>query len=244
MAALIIIILCEKLYCRINEFRLNDLHDSFLTPRLVSLIEKLNQFWAENGGKYKLIESKLTSSDDFLFIRILIFIQIFNFWTLGKWLCTVVASNTRGPQFESSHWQKFIMNIFTVNCWKDENKKNGSWMAHLKLTFDHLIVSKVIMLQRYLYYGGTNHKPIVFCSFKSWEQFKSRSLWIDRLKMFLLSNYFFAFSKQNWECSFIRSVLGKSETWDVAQKSQTFEWLNIRSVSLPFPLGSRTEFGG
>ena len=49
-------------------------------------------------------------------------------------------------------------------------------MAHLKLTFDHLIVSKVIMLQRYLYYGGTNHKPIVFSSFKSWEQFKSRSL--------------------------------------------------------------------
>ena len=90
-----------------------------VSSRLVSLIEKLNQFWAENGGKYKLIESKLTSSDDFLFIRILIFIQIFNFWTLGKWLCTVVASNTRGPQFESSHWQKFIMNIFTVNCWKD-----------------------------------------------------------------------------------------------------------------------------
>ena len=27
-----------------------------------------------------------------------------------------VASNTRGPQFESSHRQEFIMNIFIVNC--------------------------------------------------------------------------------------------------------------------------------
>ena len=34
-----------------------------------------------------------------------------------------VASDTRGPQFESSHWQDFIMNIFTDNCWKDENNE-------------------------------------------------------------------------------------------------------------------------
>ena len=29
-----------------------------------------------------------------------------------------VASNTRGPQFESSHWQKFIYieHLFSVNC--------------------------------------------------------------------------------------------------------------------------------
>ena len=27
-----------------------------------------------------------------------------------------VASETRGPRFESSHRQDFIMNIFTVNC--------------------------------------------------------------------------------------------------------------------------------
>ena len=25
-----------------------------------------------------------------------------------------VVSNTRNPRFESSHWQNFIMNIFTV----------------------------------------------------------------------------------------------------------------------------------
>ena len=33
----------------------------------------------------------------------------------------VVASNTRRPQFESSHLQNFIMNIFTVNCFEKIN---------------------------------------------------------------------------------------------------------------------------
>ena len=36
----------------------------------------------------------------------------------------VVASNSRGPRFEYSHWQKFMLNI--VYCqlnWKDENKE-------------------------------------------------------------------------------------------------------------------------
>ena len=34
--------------------------------------------------------------------------------TVGR----AVASNTRGPRFESSYWQKFIYieNLFTVNC--------------------------------------------------------------------------------------------------------------------------------
>ena len=32
-------------------------------------------------------------------------------------------SVTRGPRFESSHRQNFKMNIFSVNCWKDEKKK-------------------------------------------------------------------------------------------------------------------------
>ena len=41
-----------------------------------------------------------------------------------------VASDTRGPLFESRHRQYFIMNIITFNCWKDENKdkrgRNGN----------------------------------------------------------------------------------------------------------------------
>ena len=31
-------------------------------------------------------------------------------------VCRAVASDTRDPRFDSSHWQDFIMNIFTVNC--------------------------------------------------------------------------------------------------------------------------------
>ena len=27
-----------------------------------------------------------------------------------------VASDTRGPRYESSHWRNFIINMFTVNC--------------------------------------------------------------------------------------------------------------------------------
>ena len=33
-----------------------------------------------------------------------------------------VASDAKGPQFESRQQQKFSMKIFSVNCWKDENK--------------------------------------------------------------------------------------------------------------------------
>ena len=35
----------------------------------------------------------------------------------------MVASNSRCPQFESSHWQKFILNIYYQLHWKDENKE-------------------------------------------------------------------------------------------------------------------------
>ena len=34
-----------------------------------------------------------------------------------------VASNARGPRFESSHRQKFIFNIYCQLYWKDENKE-------------------------------------------------------------------------------------------------------------------------
>ena len=34
-----------------------------------------------------------------------------------------VASNSRDPQFESSHCQKFILNTYCQLCWKDENKE-------------------------------------------------------------------------------------------------------------------------
>ena len=39
------------------------------------------------------------------------------------WVGRAAPSNTRGLRFESSHWHDFIINICTVNCWKDENKE-------------------------------------------------------------------------------------------------------------------------
>ena len=46
-----------------------------------------------------------------------------------------VASNSRGPWFKSSHWQKLYW-TFTVNCiWKDKNKEkeagNGPFLEHV-----------------------------------------------------------------------------------------------------------------
>ena len=34
-----------------------------------------------------------------------------------------VASDTRGPMIKSSHQQKKLFQIFTINCWKAENKE-------------------------------------------------------------------------------------------------------------------------
>ena len=69
-------------------------------------------------------------------IRSNIQINWFNIWAVGK----TVDSETRGPWFESSQQQIFIMNIFTVKCSKDENKEKRGREMHIK---------KVIVLWRY-----------------------------------------------------------------------------------------------
>ena len=44
-----------------------------------------------------------------------------------------VASNPRGPLFESCHWQSLHWSLFTANCIKKTKiKKNRSGMAHFK----------------------------------------------------------------------------------------------------------------
>ena len=48
--------------------------------------------------------------------------------TLGSGCGSVgraVASDSRGPRFESSHRQKFILNVYCPLFWKDENKERG-----------------------------------------------------------------------------------------------------------------------
>ena len=34
-----------------------------------------------------------------------------------------VASDSRGPRFEFSHWQKVILNIYSQLYWKDKNNE-------------------------------------------------------------------------------------------------------------------------
>ena len=46
----------------------------------------------------------------------------------------VVASNSRGPLFESSHWQKIILNIYYQLHWKDENKEKRAENSPFKKT--------------------------------------------------------------------------------------------------------------
>ena len=47
----------------------------------------------------------------------------------------VVNSDSRGPQFESSHWQKVILNIYCQLYWKGENKaKSGREWPFFKKT--------------------------------------------------------------------------------------------------------------
>ena len=64
-------------------------------------------------------ETPLTFCNDFI-VDIKIYFLVQWLWLSGR----PIASNSRGQWFESSHWQKFILNI--VNCqlhWKDENKE-------------------------------------------------------------------------------------------------------------------------
>ena len=43
-----------------------------------------------------------------------------------------VTANSRGPRFESSHWQHFILNIYCQLYWKEENKVKEAENGPLK----------------------------------------------------------------------------------------------------------------
>ena len=50
-------------------------------------------------------------------------------WHVGR----AVASNSRGPRFESTHRQHFLTNIYCQLYWKDVNKESGrEWPFFLK----------------------------------------------------------------------------------------------------------------
>ena len=51
-----------------------------------------------------------------------------------------VASDFKGPRFESSHRQKFILNSYSHLYWKDGNKKEAGNGPFLKKTFSRAAV--------------------------------------------------------------------------------------------------------
>ena len=81
---------------------------------------------------------------------------LFNNWFWGSGGGSVgraVASDSRGPRFESSHQQKFISNIYCQLYWKDENKEKeagncpffnnwfdflGNWMQNRTYKIAHV----------------------------------------------------------------------------------------------------------
>ena len=44
-----------------------------------------------------------------------------------------VTSNSRGPRFESSHRQKYKLNIYCQLYWIDENKEKRPRLVHFKM---------------------------------------------------------------------------------------------------------------
>ena len=71
---------------------------------------------------------------------------------LGQWCGSVGrsdVSNSKGLQFESSHWPIFIINILTVNCWKDENKQkdNGNSSFFRLFTKYEVYVSEIYLFR-------------------------------------------------------------------------------------------------
>ena len=74
-----------------------------------------------------------------------------------------VASNSRGPLFESSDRQKFMLNIYCQPYWKDKNKENEAGNGPFFKNITN-IVTDVYTHVRSITLGP--HQP--FFDFESW----------------------------------------------------------------------------
>ena len=66
----------------------------------------------------------------------------------------VVASDSRGQRFESSHWQHFILNIYCQLYWKDENKEKEVGNGPFKKTIFIGSIDKPILNEGWLHSRG------------------------------------------------------------------------------------------
>jgi len=110
-----------------------------------------------------------------------------------------VTSNTRGPQFESSHKQNLYWTfIYCQLYWKDKNKEKE---AH----FRKQVMQQQWPLDAFLYQNSTNHKILIV--FVSWVLF-SAGIWKLRCSTKIWKKMFFEMNNgveinkpgQYWGC--------------------------------------------
>ena len=82
----------------------------------------------------------------------------------------VVASNNRGPWFESSHWQDFIMNTFTVNCCKIKRKNMPGTDQFNKVSFRWRSASRPWRQRR----GRRRDRSLATSCFETWRMSHQR----------------------------------------------------------------------
>ena len=76
----------------------------------------------------------ITSEDFFslTFLSFLLIVPDLGSRSGGRSVGRAVTSDSRGPRFESSHQQKFILSIYCQLYWKDENKEKEAGNGPLK----------------------------------------------------------------------------------------------------------------
>ena len=110
-------LLKNKLFCCYFFGQLKNKLDYFLLHNLVTVAEmKIN-------STRSITERKRWTMKQHRFVIVRVGgkrrVRLVRCGSVGR----VIASDARGPRFESSHRQNFTMNIFTVNCWKTTTKK-------------------------------------------------------------------------------------------------------------------------
>ena len=98
----------------------------------------------------------------------------------GQWLWlswyVVTSADTRDPQFKSSHRPNFMLNRFTVNCWKDKNEEKEARIGPFK---KHCL----------------NHWPM-----KSYLSFVFFKNWPIKASFCLFSSFYhYNFNNANWK---------------------------------------------
>ena len=84
----------------------------------------------------------------------------------GASVGTAVACNSRGPQFKSSHRQKFILNLYYQLYWKYENKEKEAGNGPFFQTNVHIGGPRTKSFQSKFF----SHRPKIFFASLSFQK--------------------------------------------------------------------------